>query len=228
MLFDKSFKALATLPLEGVPSRARVSADSQWAATTTFVSGDSYAAASFSTRTVIYDLSTNKAVANLEDFAVTKDGNRIESIDFNFWGVTFAKDGDTFYATLGTGGKQYLVKGSIAGRSVVVLRDGVECPSLSPDGTRIAFKSRQNGIPVKWQLSVLDLETLVDHPIADTRSVDDQVEWLDDETLIYGLPEAGSGTAASNTWVVPADGTGRSTLFTTETWSTVVVPAEAA
>ena len=169
LLFDKSLRSLATLPLEGVPSRARVSADSRWAATTTFVSGDSYAAASFSTRTVIYDLKSNKAVANLEEFAVTKDGSRIQAIDFNFWGATFATDGDTFYATLGTGGKNYLVKGSIAGRSVVVLRDGVECPSLSPDGTRIAFKSRQNGIRVKWQLSVLDLSTLVDHPITDAQ-----------------------------------------------------------
>jgi hypothetical protein len=227
LLFDKSFRPLATLPLEGVPSRARVSADSRWAATTTFVSGDSYAAASFSTRTVIYDLKSNKPVANLEEFAVTRDGSRIQAIDFNFWGVTFATDGDTFYATLGTGGKNYLVKGSIAERSVVVLRDGVECPSLSPDGTRIAFKSRQPGIPVKWQLSVLDLSTLVDHPIADTRSVDDQVEWLDDQTLIYGLPEEG-GSAASNTWAVPADGGGRAELFTEDSWSTVVVPAEAA
>jgi hypothetical protein len=225
-IFDKSFKPVATLPIEGMPSRASVSADSRWAAATTFVEGHSYAAASFSTSTVLYDLEANKTIGNLEEFAVMKDGERIQAIDFNFWGVTFASDSDTFYATLGTGGKNYLVRGSIAERAVVVLRDGVECPSLSPDGTRIAFKSRRSGMPVKWQLSVLDLSTLVDHPVAETRSVDDQVQWLDDQTLIYGLFEHGGGIAGSNTWVVPSNGSGRAELFTKATWSTVVVPSE--
>ena len=36
--------------------------------------------------------------------------------DFNFWGVTFARDGNRFYATLGTGGKTYLVEGDVAAR----------------------------------------------------------------------------------------------------------------
>ena len=34
-----------------------------------------------------------------------------KSIDFNFWGVTFGRDGDRFFATLKTRGQRYLVKG---------------------------------------------------------------------------------------------------------------------
>ena len=41
------------LPLTGIPSRARLSRDGSLAATTSFVSGDSYATSGFSTRTVV-------------------------------------------------------------------------------------------------------------------------------------------------------------------------------
>jgi hypothetical protein len=223
VILDAGLKTLATLPLEGLPSRARVSADGRWAGSTTFTSGDSYSAATFSTRTVIYDLRTATAVGNLEQFRVTKDGHRFESVDFNFWGVTFAADDNTFYATLASGGKTYLVKGDLAARSVVVLRDGVECPSLSPDGTKIAFKQRTSGLgPIQWRPAVLDLSTLADHPLAETRSVDDQIEWLDDATVLYRMPESPSGSAVVNTWATPADGSGRPSLFLPQAESAVI------
>ena len=62
--------------------------------------------------------------------------------DFNFWGVTFAADSDTFYATLSSGGVNYLIVGRVTTRRVQVVRADVECPSLSPDGTHIAYKHR--------------------------------------------------------------------------------------
>ena len=65
-----------------------------------------------------------------------------------------------------------------------VLRDGVECPSLSPDGTRIVYKSRI-GEGEDLRLKVLDLDSLQAHTVAERRPIDDQVEWLNDETLIY-------------------------------------------
>ena len=80
-----------------------------------------------------------------------------------------------------------------------VLRDGVECPSLSPDGKRIVFKSRI-GSKTRWRLKVLDLATLTDHPVAETRSIDDQAEWLDDDTLVY--------SDGVNVYTVSADGGG--------------------
>ena len=223
-LLDDHLRQVAELPLEGIPSRARISSGGTYAAATSFVSGDSYAAASFSTRTVVYDARSGVAVANLEDFAVTKDGESFESVDFNFLGVTFVGDGPGFFATLGTGGHQYLVRGDVSARTATVLRDGIECPSLSPDGTRIAFKKRSDdGGAVRWRISVLDLSTLEEHPLAEDRSVDDQVAWLDDHTLLYALPRSSSGSAVTDTWQVPADGSGAPAKYLDQSESVVPV-----
>ena len=80
-----------------------------------------------------------------------------------------------------------------------VLRDGVECPSLSPDGKQIAYKSRI-GHSNRWHLRVLDVATLKDHAVAESDSIDDQAEWLDDNTLAYD--------DGPNIYTVPADGSG--------------------
>ncbi|HET9773306.1 MAG TPA: hypothetical protein VFS16_20610 [Acidimicrobiia bacterium] len=220
-IFGPDFATVGALPLAGLPSRARVSSDGRYGAATVFVTGDSYAPTTFSTRTTLFDLAAGTSLGDLESFTATNGGKRFQSVDFNFWGVTFAPaDSNRFYATLGTGGHTYLIEGDVAGRTVRVLRDGVECPSVSPDGARIAFKSRVDGGglggDVKWRLSVLSLDTLAEHPLAETRNVDDQAEWLDDGTVLYGLE--------SDTWAVPADGTGSPRLFASRADSLVVVP----
>lgn len=73
--------------------------------------------------------------------------------------MTFTPDARTFYATLGTGGETLLVTGDVDARTVEVIEDNVECPSLSPDGRRVAFKHREGGLtgPITWRLWVLDL-----------------------------------------------------------------------
>ena len=218
--FGPDFTTVHELPLAGVPSRARVSPDGSLGAATVFVNGDSYAGGAFSTRTTIFDMNTGSSLGDLESFTVLKDGRRIQSVDFNFWGVTFARQPGRFYATLSTGGHYDLVQGDLPSRTLTVLRDGVECPSISPDGTRIAFKSRLPGGGLngtQWRLSVLDLATLEDHPLAETRSVDDQAEWLDNGTVLYSL--------GSDTWAVPADGRGAPRLFAAGADSPVVLPA---
>ena len=105
------------------------------------------------------------------------------------------------------------MEGDVATRKVNVLRDGVECPSLSPDGTRIAFKQRTSAggadLPT-WQLAVLDLKTLHDHPLAETRNVDDQAEWLDNSTVAYAID---TGIGAPSIYATPADGTGTPRLL---------------
>jgi hypothetical protein len=218
--FGPDFKTTKELPLAGLPSRARVSPDGSLGSATVFVNGDSYAGGAFSTRTTLFDMNSGTSLGDLETFAVFKGAKRIQAVDFNFWGVTFSRTPGRFYATLGTGGHTYLVQGDLSSRTLTVLRDGVECPSLSPDGTRIAFKSRvsQGGTDgVAWRLSVLDLATLQDHPLAETRNVDDQAEWLDDGTVLYSV--------ASDTWAVPADGTGTPRLFAHRADSPAVLPA---
>lgn len=196
--FDADQKVSGKVSLTGVPSRARVSPDGRFAASTTFVGGDGYTTpGAFSTRTRVYDVKANKSLGDLEDYEVTQDGKVVDKQDFNFWGVTFTGDGAKFYATLGTGSHHYLVRGDALARTATVIRDGVECPSLSPDGTRIGYKARV-GSPFQWRFHVLDLKTGKDVALEESRSVDDQIFWLDDRRLAYGVDE--------EVLEVPADG----------------------
>ena len=64
---------------------------------TAFLAGHSYAEpGQFSTAATILDLRAGKVVGDLEkDFTVTHDGKLIDARDRNYWGLTFADDGDT-------------------------------------------------------------------------------------------------------------------------------------
>jgi hypothetical protein len=213
VIVDSGLRTVRTYALAGTPSRARVSPSGHFAAWTVFVGGESYGSAFFSTRTSIVDTRTGKLLPGLEDFAVTLNGRKYRNVDENFWGVTFAADDDTFYATLATGGKTYLVKGSLSGRSVASAGvQNVECPSLSPDGTRIAFKKRILSGAALWHEYVLDLRTMRQTPLAEDRSVDDQATWIDDDTVAYALPKE-SDAKSTDLWSVPADGTGTAHLL---------------
>jgi hypothetical protein len=204
-VLDARLAVRDTYPLVGVPNRARVSPSGHVLAWTVFVTGDSYNGGRFSTRVGMLDTVTGQTVDTLEDFTVTRDGRRYRAADLNFWGVTFADD-DHFYATMSTAGRRYLVAGDVAARTVRTLADNVECPSLSPDHRRIAFKAAIGGDPARgWRLSVLDLATMTRIPLAETRSVDDQAAWSGDGTVLYALRR---GTRAADVWSVPADGTG--------------------
>jgi hypothetical protein len=59
--------------------------------------------------------------------------------------------------------------------------------------------------------------------LAETRSVDDQVEWLDDSRLLYALSRPGSEATTSDVWVVPADGTGSAQVLIPEASSPAVI-----
>jgi hypothetical protein len=212
-IFGPDFVPRGEIDLAGIPSRARVSSDGRYGATTVFVTGHSYREpGQFSTHTTLIDMRRAKVIADLETFSVLRSGKRFRRADFNFWGVTFARDGNRFYATLATGGKTFLVEGDVGARSARILHENVECPSLSPDGTRVAYKKRSgNG----WRLHVLDLDTMAETTLAEPRTVDDQVEWLDDRRVLYGL--------GGSVWVVPADGSGRASIFLRDALSPAVV-----
>jgi hypothetical protein len=202
--FDETFTVRHTVPLSGPPSRVRVAPTGRYAAATVFESGHSYADHTFSTRTSLLDLESGANLGDLEQFATFKDNAVFRAQDFNFWGVTFAKDGDTFYATLDTAGTSHLVRGSVTGRTLAVLRPGVECPSLSPDNTRIAFKKRVGARSLGWwQIAILDLATMTETYITrETRTVDDQVEWFDDSSVLYHLT---GDESAADLWSVRTD-----------------------
>lgn len=206
-VFAPDSRILRKLVLNGIPSRTRVSPDGRLGAITVFSSGHSYSDINFSTDTNLIDLETGTVLANLETFTVSRDGNPFRSEDFNYWGVTFASDGQRFYATLASGGKTYLVEGRIGSREFRVLRSNVECPSLSPNGEKIAFKKRTGGKlgAESWRIHVLDLATGTETALAEERSIDDQIEWLDDARVLY--------SGGADVWVANADGSGKPEVF---------------
>lgn len=218
-LFDaNTFKIITEFPLKGVPSRCRMSSDGKLAAATVFVSGHSYASVSFSAQTLLIDVDNGRIIADLEEFSVSRNGHLFRNKDFNFWGVTFTPDARDFYATLSTGQQHFLVKGNIAKRSATVIHENVECPSLSPDASRIAYKKRfvVDG-RVFWQLHILDLKTDRETPLSENRSVDDQLEWLDNKHVLYSLPKGFS--VITNVWLAAADGSGAPKLFLKNAYS---------
>lgn len=214
--------AKQNLPLTGVPSRARLSSDGSLAATTSFVAGDSYAATSFSTRTVVSRLDTG-AVLDLETFRLVHRGTAIRPSERNYWGVTFAADDDTFFVTVQFGGKTWLAQGRLSTRTVHTIHSDAECPSLSPDGKKVAYKKRGNRRAGDWRLAVMEVASGKETQLTEQHSVDDQVEWLDNATILYGLPGEGGHVAQTNVWALPADGQGQPRLLIQNAWSPAVV-----
>lgn len=215
-IFGPDLRVTHSVAVPGAVSRARVSPDGRYGSVTLFVTGDSYAApGSFSTRTTLIDLASGHSLGDLESFTVTRDGHQVTAADVNFWGVTFARDSDRFYATMATGGKTYLIVGSVRGRTAHTIHENVECPSLSPDGTRLVFKRRTGSSSVPWHLTVLDLRTMRETPLAEPRSVDDQAAWLDNGHVLYAVD--------GSTWVVPADGSGKPQRYVAGAASPAVV-----
>jgi hypothetical protein len=211
-VYDSSLRRIKKIGIVGLANRARLSADGRMASWTTFVSGDSYVGPAFSTRTGILDIKSGVYVDSLEHFKATVDGKPYQATDINYWGVTFSKDDNTFYATMGSNGNTWLMRGDYAAKTLTAIAQNVECPSLSPDGTRIVFKKKVSGdIRKPWRLEVLDLETMAQTPVAEQNSVDDQAAWLDDHTVVYALPHPND--PGYDLWSAPSDGTGRPKLL---------------
>ena len=225
VVFDTQFKPIVTMKLDGAPTRTRISPDGRYGAITVFVTGAAhgYNSVSFSTKTTLIDMASGSEIGELEQFRTTRDGQPFAATDFNFWGVTFARDSNVFYATLMTNRKTYLVKGEVAGRTMTVLRENVECPSLSPNNQLIAYKKRVGGDLAPWRFYVMDLATLTERPIAaETRSIDDQLEWLDDGHVMYATTRS-SQSPIADVWAAPVTGTEPARLLLPEAESPIVV-----
>ncbi len=166
-----------------------------------------------------------RSLGSLESWTTTlPNGTTLDAVDRNYWGVTFAPDDDHFYATVASGGETWLVHGSLSAKSMTALRNDAECPSLSPDGTRVAYKKRLgNPKPGVWRLAVLDLASNTETVLAETRNVDDQMEWLDDSAVLYAVARTGSEATVADVWRVPADGSGAPELFIPQASSPAVV-----
>ncbi len=221
-LYTNSAQPIEEWPISGIPSRTRISADGTRIASTAFVTGHSYATVGFSTETVVRG-ADGENFGNLEDFNLIIDGAPVAPVDRNFWGITFVDD-ETFYATAQTGGTTYLVRGDLTARTLTSLAENVECPSLSPDGTRIAFKrvTSGSGPTVHWTPAIMDLATGDVRLLPETRSIDDQIEWLDDQVILYGLPHD-DAPGDSDVWSLTADGSSEPQVFIEHAWSPSIV-----
>lgn len=222
VLLDRRLRETRRSRAPGVPNRAQLAPDGRYAAWTAFVTGHSYAASGFSTRTTILDRRANRLYGDIESLAIFRDGVRVRAPDVNLWGVTFVPGSDRFYASLATGGDTYLLRGEIGRWRATTLRTNVECPSISPGGSRLAFKKRGSaGAGRPWHLSVLDLATMKETRLPGTEGIDDQAAWLDDHTVMYALPRPGGG---SDIWATPADGTGAPRLLIPDASSPTAIP----
>ncbi|WP_433019296.1 TolB family protein [Kribbella sp. CA-294648] len=211
---DLAVQHKETLP--GTPSRARVSPDGKIVNWTVFVSGDSYATTGFSTRSGLYEVETKTLIKSIEELPVFVDGRRYFASDVNYWGITFDADGKHFYATLGSKGKTYLIKADYRSYRGESIAQNVECPSLSPDGKRIAFKHKNpDG---SWRLAVLELATGQVTHAAEGRAIDDQPLWKDDNTLLYAVKRG----ASSDIWSTPITPTGTPQLLVPDAASPAV------
>lgn len=178
-------------PSDGRPSRARLAPDARFFATTEFITGHSYlgtGGTTFSTGTHIGRSGAGSPPENIQSWPVYHRREKVTSIDLNLWGVTFhPADTNRFFVTAYFDGKPYLAEGNVDERRITVLREGLECPSMSPDGRRLAFKKRTSS--TGWSPAVLDLATLKETVFTVDDSVDDQIEWIDDRTLVYEVVE---------------------------------------
>ncbi len=219
VIFREDGKTIFSLETAGIPSRTRISNDGLYGAVTTFIGGGSYSDASFATNTIIIDMVNQKIVSDLSDFIISKNNLQITQPNFNFWGITFVPgNSDFFYASLDYGGVDYLIKGQISTKRAEIVIDGVECPSISPDGTKIVFKKYI--APASWKLAVLDLKTLRQIPLTSESSIDDQAEWLDDKHVLYGLSDKKTGVR--NIMITTSDGKGVPEVFIPNAFSPAV------
>jgi hypothetical protein len=233
-LFDEQLQPRTSFKLDGRPSRTRVSADGRVGAITMFVTGHGYASA-FSTKTILLDMASGDVLGDLEQFTTWRDGKRFAAPDFNFWGVTFTRNSNVFYASLRTivdvplpqgpvrRAQTYLVRGDLGLRKLTVVHENVECPSLSPNDRLIAYKKHVGPGPAPWRFQVLDLATMTERPIgAETRSIDDQIEWLDDAHVLYGTFRSAKSPLI-DVFAAPIDGNEPARVFLPAAESPIVV-----
>jgi len=213
-IFDRTFTRRHRIALRGIPTRARISPDGRRASITTYVEEESPEGERLVTDSVVIDIASGRVLADLRSFRLVHDGPPlIGAIDVS--GVAFESDGDRFFATVSTATQRYLAAGSIGEQRLTTLRSGVANEALAPDGRHLVVK-RLNDERGVWQLAVIDLRTWVERDLNQgPRSVDDQVEWLDNDHVMFH--DVVDDTTAI--WLLPIDGIAAPRVFVRDAFS---------
>jgi len=198
-----------------LPSRARVSPGGTFSAVTAFVTGTSYEDVSGEATTIVTidEIIGTSRTRAIRQFTVEGEHERYQNLSAQYWGLTFADD-DEFYITGFYGEFPEIMQGSLATMTVEPTGWEGSCPSLSPDAKTLVFKEkRADG---GFDLIAIELATNERWTLNEKRSVDDQVEWLDNDTILYALhPEGGDSPVQPefDIWMLDIDGGSEPVLF---------------
>ena len=100
---------------------------------------------------------------------------------------------------------------------------GVRWSGVSPTVYALGVTSLLTDVSSDMVTSILPLYSGAEAVLAlETRSVDDQVEWIDDHEIAYALPED-TTPAATNTWALAIDGQSPPRLLAPLAYSPAVV-----
>ena len=144
----------------------------------------------FSTRTVVTSLAGHWS-RDLETATLVHGGQRISPPDRNYWGVTFAPTTTPSSSRWPSAAPRTWPRGSCPrarSRPFAPMPSAPHCPRTARAGRlQEARRPRPGRLADRCPRPRHRQETM----LAESQSVDDQVEWLDNDTLIYGLPLAG-------------------------------------
>ena len=219
-LFDAKLEPGRRMLLDGVATRVRVAPNGRIGAITTYSEEESADGERLATRSRLFDMRSGQQLADLREFHIENRSLPPIHGPIDVSSVSFERDGDRFFATLATDEERYLVAGSVKERRLTTIRTGVASEALSPDGRRLAVKRL---VPDRgfWQLAVIDLRTWTEQDLLQgARSVDDQVEWVDDHHVMYHDVD-GESTAL---WMLPIDGANGPRVLLKDAYSGTVQP----
>ena len=176
----------------GIPSRTRLSPDGTLVASTVFVAGHSYMQVGFSTATEIRDGRRHRPRQPRAVRRSCSTASTVAPLDRNIWGVTFATTTTPSTPRSAPAGRPTWSSGDLAARTLTAVADDAECPALSPDGTTVGFKRGRpsaTGRPGgRRRCSTSRPASGPSSPARARTASTTRCEWLDDDTLLYGLP----------------------------------------
>lgn len=192
-IYSADLRILYAHPATGnTPSRVQMSADGSMVGFTSFTSGTSYAdgaGVNFMTSTRVGPADKPDQTSNLKDWRLLQDGKVLRSPNVQYWGVSFLpQNSNFFYVTVYINDARHIARGDVRQRELVIIFTGAECPSVSPDGTRIAVKRQISR--TSWRPAVITLDTLAVTEFDVKDFVDDQIVWFNNGVLMFQVSEA--------------------------------------